>query len=214
VWDQIAALTLAEWVQIASAIGTVGAAVVAAIAAVAAFRSAKTAQEQLPEIQKQAEATNRQVLASQEQVEAANRQVLAAQEQVEIQRQIRIDGLQPQVWVDFQLVGYQERLLNLTVGNNGPSIARNVRVVVDPPIKPIEELRERFEIALSALNDGLPSLTPGRKLTWPIGQTFNVITDADSQRHSFMLTADGPFGPIDPIEFTIDLANLRGSMTL
>lgn len=194
----MAVLTLVEWVELASAAGTIAAAVAAAYAARAANASAKAAQRQLPEVQRQAE--------------AANEQVRAAQEQVEIQRRTRIDELQPQVWVDIQLD--QEVLLVLAVGNNGPSVARNVQVFVEPPIVPIEQFTERFNLALDRLGHGLPALTPDRVLTWPIGQSFNIIKEGCSQLHAFKLLADGPFGPIEPVKFTIDLADFGGSMTL
>lgn len=198
-WDGVAGLTLVEWVQIASALGTALAAIAAMSAARAAKKSAAVAQKQLPEVQRQ--------------VEAANRTAAAAHAQNKLQQQLRIDAMQPQVWVDLRPQEEQPAMLVLIVGNSGPSVARNVKVTVEPTLVAVDSLRERLELGLRRLAAGLPSLAPGRVLTWPVGQTFNVITGADEQKFKFALTADGPYGPIDPIEYVIDLADWRGSMT-
>lgn len=191
-WEQVTALTIVEWVQVASAIGTALAAVVAMFAAKAASRSANIAEQQLPEVRRQVDAANRQN---------------------ELQHQLRVDSMQPNVWVDMRPQEDQAALLILMVGNSGPTIARNVRVTVEAQLPAVDFCRERLDLAMTSLARGLPSSTPGRTLTWPLGQSFNIITDEDEQKFTFTVDADGPYGPLDQTEFVIDLADWRGSMT-
>jgi hypothetical protein len=50
----------------------------------------------------------------------------AAEEQSEIQRQLRIDAVQPYVWVDVRPDEVTSVILNLVIGNSGPTVATNV----------------------------------------------------------------------------------------
>jgi hypothetical protein len=144
--------------------------------------------------------------------QAAIRAAGAAEEQTKIQRQLRIDAAQPYVWVDVRPDDVTGRLLNLVIGNSGPTIATNVRIRVDPPLPAIDELKERATAAQSRLAEGISSLPPGRILSWPLGQGFNLLVGSDSQAHTFTINADGPFGPVPPLTYIIDLSDLRGTL--
>ncbi len=63
---------------------------------------------------------------------AADRSAVAVEEQTAIQRQIRIDAAQPYVWADVRSDDESGVLLNLVVGNSGPTVATNVRIKIDP----------------------------------------------------------------------------------
>ncbi len=58
---------------------------------------------------------------------AAGRAAAAAEEQSKIQRQLRIDAAQPYVWVDVR-PDEAGTLLNLVIGNSGPTVATNVHI--------------------------------------------------------------------------------------
>jgi hypothetical protein len=98
-----------------------------------------------------------------------------AEEQTKIQQQLRIDAAQPYVWVDVRPDEVTGRLLNLIIGNSGPTVATNVRVKVDPPLPAIDEFKERAEASQAHLADGIKSVAPGRIFAWPLGQGFNLI---------------------------------------
>jgi hypothetical protein len=114
------------------------------------------------------------------------------------------------VWVDVRPDESTGVLLNLAVGNGGPTLATNVRVAIDPPLPTIDQLRERVEAAQARLAAGISYLPPGRTLTWPLGQGFNLLKDSGSQAHTFTVKVDGPFGPVPTLTYTVDLADLRG----
>ena len=143
---------------------------------------------------------------------AALRAAWASEEQTKIQRQLRIDAAQPYVWVDVRPDDVTGRLLNLVIGNSGPTNATNVRIKVEPPLPAIDPLKERAEAAQAQLAEGISSLPPGRILSWPLGQGFNLLGGSDSKAHTFTVNADGPFGPMPPLTYTIDLDNLRGTL--
>ena len=64
----------------------------------------------------------------------AERAARAAEEQLGVQCDIARQAAQPYVWADIQPDNQQGVLLHLVVGNAGPTVAHNVRVVITPPI--------------------------------------------------------------------------------
>lgn len=142
---------------------------------------------------------------------AGTEQAEAAKEQTEIQRVIRVDAAQPYVWADVRQDAESGILLNLVVGNSGPTVAKNVRVEIEPPLPTIKELGESAA-AQERLAAGISSLPPGRIHTWLLGQGFNLLSENGPQRHNFTIYADGPFGPVPPASYIVDLAAWRGHL--
>lgn len=143
---------------------------------------------------------------------AAIRAARAAEEQLKIEWQQRMEAAQPYVWADIRPDDVTGTLLNLVIGNSGPTSAANVRVEVDPPLPAIDQLKERAAAAQARLAEGLSSLPPGRLLSWPLGQGFNLLGGNAPKAYRFTVTADGPFGPMSPKTYTIDLDDLRGTL--
>jgi hypothetical protein len=143
---------------------------------------------------------------------AADRSARAAEEQTKIQRQLRIDAAQPYVWADIRPDDSQGVLLNVVVGNSGPTVAEKVRVTVDPPLPAIDQLQDRVKIARTILADGIESLPPGRTLSWPLGQGFALINDKIPQSYKFTVTANGPFGAVPALTYIVDMGNWRESL--
>ena len=141
---------------------------------------------------------------------AADRAAGAAEEQSNIQRQLRIDAAQPYVWVDVRPDEVTSVILNLVIGNSGPTTATNVRVTIDPPLRAIDQLHDRAQTAQDLLADGIDSLPPGRTLQWPLGQGFNILADMGRQVHTVTIEAEGPFGRLPPQTYPLDLSDWRG----
>lgn len=141
---------------------------------------------------------------------AAERAARAAEEQTKIQQQLRIDAAQPYVWADVRPDETTGTLLNLVIGNSGPTTATIVRVRIDPPLPAIDQLKERAEDAQARLAEGIRSISPGRTFTWPLGQGFNLLKDSGAQAHTFTIDANGPFGPVSTTTHIVDLADMRG----
>jgi hypothetical protein len=114
---------------------------------------------------------------------AADSAARAAEEQTKIQRQLRIDAAQPYVWVDIRPDESQGMMLDLVVGNSGPTVAEKVRVTVDPHLPSTAQLGERVKAAQTLLSDGIESLPPGRTLMWPLGAASKVINESGANAY-------------------------------
>ena len=86
----------------------------------------------------------------------ARRSANASREQTKQQKQAANDAAQPMVWVDIRGDDGQGQALVMLLGNSGPSIARNVKVVFDPAppatmdIKPILEILKKRNRLIAA----------------------------------------------------------------
>jgi hypothetical protein len=143
---------------------------------------------------------------------AAERGSAAAEQQTEIQMQLRKDAAQPYVWIDVRPDDMTDVLVNLVIGNSGPTIAQNVRATIDPPLEAIDQLKDRAETAQDLLRRGISSMPPGRILVWPLGQGFNLLNGNAPKRHTVTVTFEGPFGPVPPLTYVLDLTDWKGHM--
>jgi hypothetical protein len=103
-------------------------------------------------------------------------------------------------------------LLNLVVGNSGPTVAEKVRVEVNPHLPSTAELRERAEVAQTLLTDGIESLPPGRTLMWPLGLASKVMNESGRHTYKFTVTAIGPFGQVPALTYIVDMTDWWGSL--
>ena len=137
----------------------------------------------------------RSTIASERAARSAERAAIAAEAQTEIQRQIQIAATQPYIWVDVREDDGQGVLLDLIIGNSGPTVATNVRARIDPPLPTHPQLEEAAK-GLRQLADGISSLPPGAMIRWHMGPGFSLIKPKGQQPHKITITADGPSGPI------------------
>jgi hypothetical protein len=143
---------------------------------------------------------------------AAIRAARAAEEQIKIQWQQHMDAAQPYIWVDIRPDEVTGTLLNLAIGNSGQTSAENIRVEVDPSLPAVDQLAERIAATQDRLTAGLSSLPPGRTLSWPLGPGFALLSGKAPKAYRFTVSADGPFGPMSPRTYLIDLDDLRGTL--
>ena len=93
------------------------------------------------------------------------RSAKASREQTKQQKQAAKDAAQPMLWVDIRGDDGQGQALVLLLGNSGPSIARNVKVIFDPAPPSTLDIKPILEI----LKQGIASLPPGRTMQWALG---------------------------------------------
>jgi hypothetical protein len=131
----------------------------------------------------------------------AHRAATEARKQNNIQTKVQKEALQPYLWVDIQPTFAQGNLLQIVLANEGPTVATNVQVVFDPKIPPATAGLDKSEVAQCGLSDGILSLTPGRRLRWPIGSVTARIGDSQSfdSTITYRVTVKGcgPLGPLD-----------------
>lgn len=165
-----------------AAIGAVGAAVIAVIALFMSIRSTR----------------------------AAERAASAAEEQTRIQQQLRLDAAMPYIWADVRPDNESGVILQLVLGNSGPTVATDVRVRIEPPFPNIPQLAEAVAVQ-QRLAEGFRSLPPGRTMRWWLGQGFNLLQPEGTQVHKLTITATGPFGQRVPeLSYELDLSEYRG----
>jgi hypothetical protein len=130
----------------------------------------------------------------------------ASREQTKHQKQAAKDAAQPMLWVDVRGDNGQGEALVLMLGNSGPSLARNVKVVFDPAPPSTMDVKPILEI----LRKGIASLPPGRTMQWALGAAHNS-SDWDAHKaYRVRIEAEGPFGLIEPIEYVISVDDLDG----
>jgi len=134
------------------------------------------------------------------------RSAKASREQTKQLKRAAKDAAQPMVWVDVRTDDGQGLALLLLLGNSGPSIARNVKVLFDPPpatpdIKPI----------LQILKQGIASVPPGRTTQWTLGAAQNPSDREGHKAYRVRIEAEGPFGASEPLEYLISVDDLQDS---
>jgi hypothetical protein len=135
------------------------------------------------------------------------RSAKASREQTKQQKQAAKDAAQPMVWVDVRGDDGQGHALVLLLGNSGPSIARNVKVVFDPAPPSTLDIKPILEI----LKQGIVSVPPGRTMQWALGAPHNTSDLEAHKAYRVRIEAEGPFGGIEPLEYVISVDDLHGS---
>jgi len=155
----------------------------------------------------QARAAKDQALAAKDQVEIARQQAILSSDDLALAKLIRQDQSQPFVFVDIapDESGF---LLMIVVENAGPTIARNIRIRFDPPLRSatFKEVQN-----LQFPQDVIAALAPGRRIRWYLDTGPAIFGGNVPTSYGVTVNADGPFGPIDQLAYRIDLAILAGS---
>ncbi|MDQ0259544.1 hypothetical protein [Sinomonas atrocyanea] len=149
-------------------------------------------------------AARSQAAVAKEQTEIAKAQARTAAEQTAIQRQLREDAAQPYVWADLREDATQAALLHLELGNSGPTITTHVRVTVKPPLPATDNNIEQVRAIEARLATGIKSLAPGRILRWNLGVAHRILALEGGHRRTIRVEANGPFGPLAPLEYDVD----------
>jgi hypothetical protein len=141
--------------------------------------------------------TRRTAVATRKSVESAERRAQQAR--------------QPSIWADVRIDRDQGTLLHLHVGNSGPTYARLVRVEVTPPLPVDGHSADLTAVVFGRLASGLQYLAPGSELSWSLGRSFKLLEKDVSQIHHVRISGAGPYGPLEPVEYELDLADFRES---
>ncbi|MEU8138214.1 hypothetical protein [Streptodolium elevatio] len=147
---------------------------------------------------------------SDRQARAAEEQVRVAREQLEHAQRAHREANEPYVIVDIQQDRPGVPVLMLVVENIGPTVARNVRITATPPLESGwgDDLTQNLQDALART---IPMLPPGRRLTF----LFDDEKRLDSGLplvYNFVVQSEGPYGPVEDLEYTVDLGTWRGSL--
>lgn len=159
-----------------------------------------------------ARAAAKQAKAAYDQTQIQREQVAAAREQTKLQHDLAREALQPYVWADIQPDMQQGTLLQVVVGNSGPTVARNVRVTFDPPLPAGQQQSDNVENVERMLAQGIRSLAPNRVIRWTLGAGFDLLSSEDPQVRTVCVEGDGPHGPLPALEIQIDISEWREAL--
>lgn len=154
-------------------------------------------------------AATTQARAARDQTEIQRAQVALMQEQTQMQRDLVREAVQPYVWADIQPDMQQGVVLQLVVGNSGPTTATNVRVTFDPVLEADEQFPNDIARVQTKLAAGLKSLAPNRVLRWSLGISLKLLSSEDPQVCTVRIEADGPYGALPVYEVQLDISDWR-----
>ncbi|UFU05498.1 hypothetical protein [Ruania halotolerans] len=155
--------------------------------------------------------TARAANSAKRQAKAAEDQTEVQRAQTELQRELARQAVQPYVWADVLPDMQQGTMLHIVLANSGTTVATDVRVVFSPPLVEGTEYGARVEAAQRRLANGIRSLSPGRVVRWSIGPGHRLLADDAPQVYRVRIEGHGPHGPLDPVEFNLDVNDWRES---
>jgi hypothetical protein len=140
------------------------------------------------------------------------RQVKTAEEQTSIQRMMHEEAAQPYVWSDIRPHAQHAEFMMLIVKNDGPTVASNVSVSIDPPF-PQEWARDGDEGRFLSRRR-FAALPPGRVMQWNLGIPQQLLPSPElpangDGRFTITIRFDGPKGPADTLSYIVDLSEYR-----
>lgn len=181
-----------------------GALVVAFIATIVAIVAAAYAASQASSAAESASSAVRSA-------DAAHQQVAVSRDQLELAEQIRREQNEPYIVVDIQPAPWTTEVLLLVIENIGPTVARDVRISVNPPFQttldsdPDHLLREA-----TILTNGIPMLPPRRRIEILFDIGFQLFATDLPKAYRVTVQANGPAGAVESMIYTIDLNILLG----
>ncbi|MFJ6147898.1 hypothetical protein ACIQH7_30310 [Streptomyces anulatus] len=123
-----------------------------------------------------------------------------------LNRRIQREASQPYVVPDIQPRAGGSGILVFTLENVGPTVARNVKIEVDPPLQGGQgnDWDEKLRVALGRELSHLP---PGRRLEWyfTFGPRFYQLSGDLPRQYTVKVRATGPSGPVEEMPYLIDL---------
>lgn len=159
----------------------------------------------------QRESMQHQLAAMESQSEAQGRQAEVMVNQLALQLEAQRAAQQPYVWADIRVDDEQGDILLLVVGNSGPTVATDVHVDLDPPIRTENAGLSRAEEAHQALNRGLRSIAPGRQIVWSLGVRHQAWKEVQGLNTVITVSANGPHGSLMKLTYDVAFDDLGGT---
>ncbi|WP_282703707.1 hypothetical protein [Streptomyces sp. CC219B] len=136
----------------------------------------------------------------------------AFRKQFGLARRVHREQVQPYVVVDLVPRAPESQMLCLSITNSGPTVARNVKVQIDPPLR--TTLGSGQEVALArVLCRPILAMPPRRRILYNVGLGKDIFT-ADQpfpQKYSVKVDAEGPLGAVETLTYEVDLGLLKGA---
>jgi hypothetical protein len=135
----------------------------------------------------------------------SRRQTHLAAKQLELASRIRVEAAEPYVVVDIVPQVGGSGLLQFRVENIGPTLARDVRMSVSPPLQGGESDEWDQRLARVVARK-MPVLPPGRRIEWYFAFGPRLFENPSLPRqYTVTVNANGPAGPVSPLTYVLDL---------
>ncbi|MFJ8720951.1 hypothetical protein [Streptomyces sp. NPDC093269] len=118
---------------------------------------------------------------------------------------------EPYVIADIRERVPGSQLLAFVIENTGPTMARDVELTINPPLQ--TTLGDETAAKLNeAVTRKIPVLPPRRQLMF-LMDVGNKLFNSDLPRlYTVIIKSAGPFGPVEPLTYTIDLDVLKNTL--
>ncbi|MCC0096228.1 hypothetical protein K7B10_15820 [Streptomyces flavotricini] len=138
------------------------------------------------------------------------RQARAVAEANALTERAQREQAEPYVIVDIRPRIPGSSLLVLVIENIGQTLARNVRISVSPPLQTTLGA-ERAETLNRAVGRRIATLPPKRRIPFVMDVGHQLFSSELPKVYEFQVDADGPFGRVGTLTYTVDLDALRDS---
>lgn len=142
----------------------------------------------------------------------SRQQAQVARGQLKLAEIVRKEQNEPYVVVDIQPADQATQALMLVIENIGTTVARDVRIRFDPPLKTAREITLGKPIRdAKILTHGIPLLPPKRRIELWFDNIADLVEKSLPMIYEAIVDVVGPDGqPIEQMRYTIDLEVLRG----
>lgn len=141
----------------------------------------------------------------------SQRQADAAAQANALTAKAQREQVEPYVIVDIRPRVPGSSLFCLIIENIGPTVARDVQITVDPPLR-TSRGAEKDEILNRAVARKFSALPPKRRISFVVGGGPGLFGSDLPKVYSFRVESCGPFGPVEPLAYTVDLNVMRDSV--
>ncbi|MEU4484623.1 hypothetical protein AB0H94_06970 [Streptomyces purpurascens] len=137
-----------------------------------------------------------------------HQQMKEARRSNQLTEQAQREQAQPYVIADIRERVPGSMLLCFFIENTGPTVARDVQISVDPPLESALG-SEQTEKLRQAVTRKIPMMPPGRSLMFMMDAGSKLFNSDLPRIYSVVINSSGPFGPLEPLTYTIDLNVLQ-----
>ncbi|MEU0674423.1 hypothetical protein ABZ330_16280 [Streptomyces sp. NPDC006172] len=140
-----------------------------------------------------------------------HQQMKEAKRANELTERAQREQAQPYVIADIRERVPGSQLLCFFIQNTGPTMARDVQLSIDPPLRSTQG--EESDANLNrAVTRKISVLPPGRQLMFMLDVGHRIFSSDLPRTYTVVVNSAGPFGPIEPLTYIIDLDVLRDSL--
>lgn len=139
---------------------------------------------------------------------AAFWQAGSARRQTNLQQRMMEEAAQPYVWVDIRPDDRDAAFFHLILKNEGPTVAEDVHIVIDPPLPKAW----RPSGPVGPRSSEFASVPPGRTMIWNLGSANEMVGQDTAKQFNVTISARGPYGPVPSHTYRLDLTPYEGQI--